>query len=169
MQHIQTDITDENLVLTLSVARIPFLDFNQKKKLLKNLDSPQSLALQSIEEIFKLSQCQKAKLPFWNGSDNLRMAKTEAYQCKRLGIKILLYDNPLYPEALRQIADPPFLLFVRGNENLLDGHNVSVVGTRRLSLAGREAARAFAFEAAMDGSNVISGLAYGADACAHQG
>ena len=35
MQHILTDITDENLVLTLSVARIQFLDFNQKKKLLK--------------------------------------------------------------------------------------------------------------------------------------
>ncbi len=169
MQHILTDITDENLVLTLSVARIQFLDFNQKKKLLKNLDSPQSLALQSIEDIYKLLQCQKASKPYWNGSDNLRMAKAEAYQCKRLGIKILLYDNPLYPESLRQISDPPFLLFVRGNEDLLDGRCLSVVGTRRLSTAGREAAKSFAYEAAMDGSNVVSGLAYGADACAHQG
>ena len=169
MQHILTDETDETLVLTLSVARIPFLDFNQKIKLLKNLDNPQSLALQSIEDIYKLSQCQRAKKPYWNGSDNLRMAKAEAFQCKRLGIKILLYDNPLYPEALRQIADPPFLLFVRGNENLLAGPNVSVVGTRRLSTAGREAAKSFAYEAVKDGRNVISGLAYGADACAHQG
>lgn len=169
MQHILTDETDETLVLTLSVARIPFLDFNQKIKLLKNLDNPQSLALQSIEDIYKLLQCQKVSRAYWNGSDNLRMAKAEAFQCKRLGIKILLYDNPLYPEALRQIADPPFLLFVRGNENLLNGSNVSVVGTRRLSTAGREAAKSFAYEAVKDGRNVISGLAYGADACAHQG
>ena len=169
MQHILTEETDETLVLRLSVARIPFLDFNQKKKLLKNLDSPQSLALQSIEEIYKLTQCQKAKKPYWNGADNLRMAKAEAYQCKRLGIKILLYDDSAYPEALGQIADPPFLLFVRGNEKLLAGPYVSVVGTRRLSTEGREAARSFAFDAAMDGCNVISGLAYGADACAHQG
>ena len=169
MQHILTDETDETLVLTLSVARIPFLDFNQKIKLLKNLDNPQSLALQSIEDIYKLLQCQKVSRAYWNGSDNLRMAKAEAFQCKRLGIKILLYDNPLYPEALRQIADPPFLLFVRGNENLPGGPNVSVVGTRRLSTAGREAAKSFAYEAVKDGRNVISGLAYGADACAHQG
>lgn len=169
MQHIVTEETDETLLLTLSVARIPFLDFNQKKKLLKNLDSPQSLVLQSIEDIYKLLQCQKVSKPYWNGADNLRMANAEVYQCKRLGIKILLYDDPLYPEALRQIADPPFLLFVRGNENLLGGPNVSVVGTRRLSTAGREAAKSFAYDAAMDGCNVVSGLAYGADACAHQG
>lgn len=169
MQHIVTEETDETLLLTLSVARIPFLDFNQKKKLLKNLDSPQSLVLQSIEDIYKLLQCQKVSKPYWNGADNLRMAKAEVYQCKRLGIKILLYDDPLYPEALRQIADPPFLLFVRGNENLLGGPNVSVVGTRRLSTAGREAAKSFAYDAAVDGCNVVSGLAYGADACAHQG
>lgn len=169
MQHIVTEETDETLLLTLSVARIPFLDFNQKKKLLKNLDSPQSLVLQSIEDIYKLLQCQKVSKPYWNGADNLRMAKAEVYQCKRLGIKLLLYDDSLYPEALRQIADPPFLLFVRGNENLLGGPNVSVVGTRRLSTAGREAAKSFAYDAAMDGCNVVSGLAYGADACAHQG
>ena len=169
MQHIVTEETDETLLLTLSVARIPFLDFNQKKNLLKNLDSPQSLVLQSIEDIYKLLQCQKVSKPYWNGADNLRMAKAEVYQCKRLGIKILLYDDPLYPEALRQIADPPFLLFVRGNENLLGGSNVSVVGTRRLSTAGREAAKSFAYDAAVDGCNVVSGLAYGADACAHQG
>ena len=52
MQHIQTDITDEKLVFYLSVAQISFLDFNQKKKLTKNLDSPHSLELQFIEEIF---------------------------------------------------------------------------------------------------------------------
>jgi len=169
MQHILTDETDETLVLTLSVARIQFLDFNQKKNLIKNLDSTQSLALQSIEDIYKLLQCQKVSKDYWNGSDNLRMAKAEAYQCKRLGIKVILHDDSRYPEALRQIADPPFVLFVRGDESLLNGPCVSVVGTRRLSMAGREAAKSFAYDAAMDGCNVVSGLAYGADACAHQG
>ena len=169
MQHILTDETDETLVLTLSVARIPFLDFNQKKNLLKNLDSPQSLALQSIEDIYKLLQCQKVSRAHWDGSDNLRMAKAEAFQCKRLGIKIILNDDSSYPEVLRQIADPPFLLFVRGDESLLNGRCLSVVGTRKLSTAGREAAKSFAYDATKDGCNVVSGLAYGADACAHQG
>ena len=175
MQHIQTNLSENSrneensLLLALSVAGISFLDFNQKKKLTKNLDSPYSLALQSIEEIFKLAECGEKPRAVWNGQENLRMAKAAAWQCKRLGIKILFYDDEEYPEALRQIADPPFALFVRGDASLLNGRCISVVGTRRLSQAGREAARSFAKDAALDGCNIVSGLAAGADACAHLG
>ena len=175
MQHILTEFTENDrnqedfLILALSLARIPFLSFNQKKNLLKKLDSPYSLALQSIEEIFKLAECGGQSRASWDGAENLRMAQAAAWQCKRLGIKILLYDDEEYPDSLRQIADPPFALFARGNPALLCRPCVSVVGTRRLSQAGREAARSFAKEAALDGLNVVSGLAGGADAYAHLG
>ncbi len=175
MQHIQTDINqncqrgNDSLLLALSVARISFLDFNQKKKLLKKLDSPYSLAIQSIEEIVKLAECGNKPRAVWKGDENLRMAKAALRQCERLGIKILLYDDEEYPDALRQITDPPFALFARGNPSLLKGPCLSVVGTRRLSQVGREAARSFARDAAMDGINVVSGLASGADSYAHLG
>ena len=169
MQHTLTEIKGESLILSIFVAGISFLDFNQKINLIKNLDSPHFLALQSIEEIFKFAQCDVKPRAVWNGSEGLRMAKAAAYQCERLGIKVILHDDIRYPESLRQIADPPFLLFVRGNEKLLTGQCVSVVGTRRLSTAGRTAARAFAYEAANNGCNVISGLAAGADSYAHLG
>ena len=175
MQHTQTDLydkgrNDENsLLLALSVAGISFLDFKQKKNLLKKLDSPYSLALQFIEEIFKLAECEPKSRVVWNGQNNLRMAKACLQQCKRLGIKLLFHDDEDYPESLRQISDPPFLLFVRGDPSLLKGRCVSVVGTRRLSQAGREAAKSFAKDAVLDGCNVVSGLAAGADACAHLG
>ena len=192
MQHILTDKTDDaektvkskvslkagslssksedDLLLALSVARISFLDFNQKRNLLKNLDSPHNLALQLIEEILQFAGCGERKSRAeWNGQENLRMAKAEAYQCQRLGIKILFYDDDEYPELLRQIADPPFALFVRGNASLLGGRCLSIVGTRRLSQTGREAARSFAKEASLDGCNIVSGLAGGADAYAHLG
>lgn len=193
MQHILTDKTDgaektvkseistkagsgissrggDDLLLALSVARISFLDFNQKINLLKNLDSPYNLALQLIEEILKFAGCSDRKSRAeWNGSENLRMAKAELWQCQRLGIKILFYDDEEYPEALLQIADPPFALFVRGDASLLGGRCISLVGTRRLSQQGREAAKSFAREASLDGCNIVSGLAAGADACAHLG
>ena len=143
MQHIQTNLSENSrneensLLLALSVAGISFLDFNQKKKLTKNLDSPYSLALQSIEEIFKLAECGGHSRAEWNGEENLRMAQAAAWQCQRLGIKILLYDDVEYPDSLRQISDPPFALFVRGDSSLLSGRCVSVVGTRRLTQAGR--------------------------------
>ena len=169
MQHIQTDITDEKLVFYLSVAQISFLNFNQKKNLTKKLDSPHSLALQSIEEIFILAECEKKSRAIWNGPANLRLAEISLAQCKRLGIKIILFDDDFYPELLRQISDPPFLLFCRGDCNVLSGHCVSVVGTRKLSPQGRAAAKTFAYEAALNGCSVVSGLAYGADAYAHLG
>ena len=175
MQHIQTDFpensrnSEDSRILALSIAQISFLDFNQKKKLAKNLDSPYSLALQSIEEIFKLAECKEKSRAVWNGDYNLRMAKAAALQCERLGINVLFYDDEDYPESLQQIADPPYALFVRGNVELLNGRCVSVVGTRRLSQAGREAARSFCKDAALDGCNVVSGLAAGADSYAHLG
>ena len=169
MQLTLTETKGESLILCIFVAGISFLDFNQKINLIKNLDSPHFLALQSIEEIFKFAQCDVKPRAVWNGSEGLRMAKAAAYQCERLGIKVILHDDIRYPESLRQIADPPFLLFVRGNEKLLGERCVSVVGTRRLSTAGRTAARAFAYEAANNGCNVISGLAAGADSYAHLG
>ncbi len=175
MQHIQTDNSQKTqksedfLILALSLARISFLNFNQKKNLLKKLDSPRSLVLLSIEEIFKLAGCGGQSQAHWDGEENLRLATSTAYQCKRLGIKILLYDDEAYPEALRQISDPPFALFVRGDFGLLKGRCLSVVGTRRLSQAGRLAARSFAYEATVDGCNIVSGLAAGADSYAHSG
>jgi len=169
MQHIQTDLDDELLVYNLSVAQISFLDFNQKKKLTKKLDSPHTLALLSIEEIFKLAECGVKKRAVWNGSENLRRAQISLALCKRLGITILMHDEEAYPELLRQIADPPFLLFCRGDVSLLNSPCISVVGTRRLSPEGKEAARSFARDAALAGYTIVSGLAYGADAFAHQG
>lgn len=167
--HENAEIEEEKLILSIFVAGISFLNLNQKKNLIKNLDSPHSLALLSIEEIFKFAQCDFKRRAVWNGAEGLRLAKAAAYQCKRLGIKILLHDDEAYPELLRQIADPPYLLFVRGDEKLLEQRCVSVVGTRRLSHAGRFAARKFAYEAVLDGCNVVSGLAVGADSYAHLG
>ena len=166
MQLIQNkDIT----LLHLSLARITFLSFEDKKKLIKNLDSSHSLALLSIEGISKLLDKKFSQRVEWDGKENLRMAEAELYKCQLLNIEILLHSDERYPELLRQIPDPPYLLFYRGNVGVLAGKSVSVVGTRRLSQAGKEAAFSFAVQAVEDGCNVVSGLANGADGFAHKG
>lgn len=167
MQLIQT--TDERLLLNLSLNRLTFLRYSEKKILAKKLDSSRSLALLSIEEIEKIINRDIKKNVVWNGSENLRMAQKALYYCRLLNVRVILNDDEDYPELLRQIADPPYLLFCRGNQSLLCQHSVSVVGTRRLSQEGKMAARQFAYDAVMDGCNVVSGLANGADGFAHQG
>ena len=79
----------------------------------------------------------------------------------------------LYPEALRDAADAPWALIGRGDPTLLediepDG-TVTVVGSRRASSYGREVARELGRELATAGVVVVSGLAFGIDACAHRG
>ena len=79
----------------------------------------------------------------------------------------------LYPDALRNAADAPWALIGRGDPGLLDGlepHGaVTIVGARRATSYGREVARELGRELAAAGMVVVSGLAFGIDACAHRG
>ena len=160
---------DDFVLLALSLARITFLTFAEKKILLKNLDSSNSLALLSIKDIeIKIGRCIKNR-EVWNGQENLRMAKAAAYYCQALNIKILLFTNPEYPVLLLETHNPPFLLFCRGDSSVLNNKCVSVVGTRKITSNGKAAALDFAYAAACDGLNLISGLANGADGFVHQG
>lgn len=81
--------------------------------------------------------------------------------------------DPLYPAGLREVADAPWALIGRGEPNFLgelepDGA-VTVVGARRATSYGREVARQLGRELAAAGMTVVSGLAFGIDACAHRG
>ncbi len=82
---------------------------------------------------------------------------------------LLCFDDPLYPTRLRDIADPPPVLYVRGDPRVLDTPQVAMVGSRNPSPLGQETARAFARHLAGVGLSVTSGLALGIDAEAHQG
>lgn len=161
--------TEDQLIYFLSLARIGFLSIEDKKKFEKNLDSYNDLALLSIEEIESFIGHPVSKKSKWDGPENLRMAKVALHYCEKLGIKIIPYSSQMYPEILRQIHNPPYVLFCRGNLNCLCERSVSVVGTRRLTPEGRKACHDFAYSAVMDGCNVISGLANGADGAAHTG
>ncbi len=80
---------------------------------------------------------------------------------------LLTLDDPRYPPLLRQIADPPTLLYVRGEPGLLADPQVAIVGSRNPSAAGREITREFARRLAACGLIITSGLATGVDGEAH--
>lgn len=163
-------LSDSELLLHISIARITFLTFEEKKKLANNIDSANNLGLSSIEDIEKITERTFSKKAKWDGKENLHAAEVALHYCKTLKIKVLLHSDEKYPELLRQISDPPYLLYCRGNESVLtEGRSVSVVGTRRLTQSGKNAAHRFAYDAVENGCNVISGLANGADGFAHQG
>ncbi|MGI9333722.1 MAG: DNA-processing protein DprA [Gammaproteobacteria bacterium] len=85
------------------------------------------------------------------------------------GCHIVHFGCEDYPPRLREIADPPLVLFVRGRLKSLTAPQVAIVGSRRATMVGRRAAFAFARDLAAAGLGVTSGLAAGIDASAHEG
>jgi DNA processing protein len=87
----------------------------------------------------------------------------------RHGVLGLPIASPAYPERLRRLADAPALLLVRGTPALLLVRAVAIVGSRAASEYGRVMSRRLAFDLARAGLAVVSGLARGIDAEAHEG
>jgi DNA processing protein len=97
-------------------------------------------------------------------------AEAEIASVKKLGGDILLLDDGVYPSALREIYDPPIVLYVKGAwSECLDQPCVGVVGSRKCSTYGQNAALMLARDLAQRGVTVVSGFARGIDAAAHRG
>lgn len=89
--------------------------------------------------------------------------------CREQGIAILAQGDQAYPRLLREIHDPPGLLFVRGAIEPVDALAVAIVGTRHGSHYGLRQARRLGGALARAGFTVVSGLARGIDSAAHRG
>jgi len=79
------------------------------------------------------------------------------------------WDDEAFPQDLMDLPDAPLILFARGQLHLPLGPAVAVVGSRNPTHQGRENARAFAYSLCAGGYAVVSGMAMGIDAAAHQG
>jgi DNA processing protein len=85
------------------------------------------------------------------------------------GLRIMLPGRSDYPQLLKEIPDPPGVLFVRGEIEPADAMAVAIVGTRRATHYGKQQAERLAAALARAGVTVVSGLARGIDAAAHRG
>src|SRR5256885_16636328 len=83
--------------------------------------------------------------------------------------RLLNWTDPEYPQTLLQIYDPPVLLYVRGDAQVLNQPGISIVGTRRPTLYGTQMAERLGRELAARGLGIISGMARGIYAIGHQG
>lgn len=96
-------------------------------------------------------------------------AEREWERCQASGVSVIVRGSAEYPPGLTRIPDPPPLLYCRGDLRREDELAVAIVGSRRCTLYGRQMAEQLAAGLARAGMTVISGLARGIDAAAHQG
>ena len=102
--------------------------------------------------------------------DRHDLAEAEVVKVRDLGAEILILDDGVYPSALREIYDPPVALYVKGAwSECLDQPCLAIVGSRKCSTYGQNAATMLARDLAQRGVTVVSGFARGIDAAAHRG
>ncbi|PYM16629.1 MAG: DNA-protecting protein DprA [Verrucomicrobia bacterium] len=95
--------------------------------------------------------------------------KGELKRIQEFGCHILTQNDEQYPELLRQIYDPPIVLYVKGRLTAKDKNAIAMVGSRRTTHYGLETARKLAYQLAYLGVTLVSGGARGIDTAAHQG
>ncbi len=88
---------------------------------------------------------------------------------RKLNLRIITQDDAEYPENLRNIPDPPPVLYLKGRLTAEDNLALAIVGSRRASLYGLSSAEHFAGELAGLGFSIVSGMARGIDTAAHRG
>ena len=83
--------------------------------------------------------------------------------------QVVTLGDPAYPNSLLETADPPLLLYVQGRIELLGAESIAIVGSRNATRQGLDNARSFAARLSEAGFTIVSGLALGIDAAAHEG
>ncbi|MFY9805487.1 MAG: DNA-processing protein DprA [Candidatus Acidiferrales bacterium] len=137
-------------------------------KLLTALGSPDRIFSASLTEL-EAQRLPAAVAQAIHTRQPLSAAAKELAQAQAAGIRLLTWDEPEYPQRLREIYDPPPLLYVRGNIELLNRHQISIVGSRRPTPYGNQMAERLSRDLADRGLVIVSGLARGVDSSAHKG
>ncbi|HVE78524.1 MAG TPA: DNA-processing protein DprA [Gemmatimonadaceae bacterium] len=111
----------------------------------------------------------EATVPLQDQSPLLREAERAVARSDTAGAAVWCLGDAEYPEVLADLPDPPPVLFAMGDRGALAGPAVAVVGTRRATAYGLRAARELGRSLARAGATVVSGMAVGIDAAAHEG
>ncbi len=105
---------------------------------------------------------------FLDHRQRLNLAQ-EVEKVTRMNVSLITLGDDKYPASLREIDDPPPVLYVRGSMVEQDRRSLAVVGTRKPTRYGHDAAHDLSYRLASQGVTIISGLALGIDSAAHRG
>ena len=159
--------TQEEALHWLALRMVPGLGTLGTLKLLRKLKSPQMIFRASATELEAagLSPAQARNVASGCSYED---AVDQHQKLLSNGAQLITINDPEYPQRLRDIFDPPLLLFAMGNMELIDSHSIAIVGTRRPTHYGVAASERLSADLANAGLTVISGMARGIDTAAHK-
>ncbi len=148
----------------------PGMNSGKMQKLLEIFSSPEAVYNMSAKEISQVRGIDKRTIAALSDKSTARLSEVK-HHCKRFGIFILTYDSPYFPENLKNISCPPYVLYTRSHTRIdLNKYmRISVVGNRIATDYGITAAENFGYALAANNFVVVSGMALGIDGAAHTG
>lgn len=136
--------------------------------LLERFGSPEAIWRAERQEFVDIPRLNKVKMDSLMEKD-LTVAQHIEETCRKQDIQIVTLADDMYPQLLREIPDPPLVLYVRGTlPDFTDRVSVSIVGTRKCTRYGKQAAWHFAGNLAQRGVIIVSGMAIGIDGTANR-
>lgn len=162
-------MTELEALLTLNASRA--LNLNTYRSLREHFGSAEAIAKAAAPDLLATGFISAAV------ADRVRKAARdfdagkELARCETLGVRIVPHDGDgeAYPGNLKNIFDPPLLLYVKGELHPEDRLALALVGSRRCSHYGKTQAESLATQLAAAGFCIVSGMAFGIDAAAHRG
>jgi DNA processing protein len=157
-----------NQISWLALTLTPGLGPTRAKRLVEFFGSVEAAFNASLTELEAAGLPATAAQSLGTGK-SVELAHDEIAKANAAGIECVTLDDPRYPARLRQIYDPPLVLYVRGNVSTLSQPGIAVVGTRHPTPYGIGMAERLASDLAARGLVIFSGLARGVDTAAHRG
>jgi DNA processing protein len=162
---------NEEVFYSIALEKVPGVGKKNFKKLISIFESAKKVFSSNSEILsktqdLKLKNLISTKIKKFNDWDKI---KEEVEVANKKGISIICLSHPEYPKNLKNIPDPPPVLYYKGNLRPSDDLAVAIVGTRMPTSYGRRHAEELSYELSKQGVTIISGLARGIDTIAHEG
>jgi DNA processing protein len=152
----------------LALKLIPGLGARTSNRLLERLKTPYAIFRASRTELEATGVSGAAAQSIASGC-TFEDAVAQQERMADAGVELVTIGDPRYPQPLREIFDPPILLFARGRVELLTSLSLGIVGTRRPTPYGIAVAERLAADLAVASLTIVSGMARGIDGAAHKG
>src|SRR5437763_5916901 len=157
-----------NQISWLALTLTPGLGPTRGKRLLEFFGSIEGVLNATLTELEAAGLPTQAAQSLGTGR-SVELANDELAKAAAAGVQCVTLDDPAYPSRLRQIYDPPLMLYVRGNVATLSQPGIAVIGTRHPTPYGIGMAERLACDLATRSFVIFSGLARGVDTAAHRG
>lgn len=158
----------EDRLAWLALALAPGMGPRRVLDAMRRLEAPSQLFTLTLTELEGLRMPAEAAQHVFDGKAR-QAAEAETARVAEQQARILTFECAEYPERLKEIYDPPPVLWVRGNAALLARPSIAVVGTRHPTPYGTAMAEMLSRDLAARRLLIVSGMARGIDSCAHRG